>query len=119
MARRLSPADHDEFFREVSHGLRSKLPYDLRTFKISPLSGHNWIRLRYPDFKPSYYELHFSSHSPNHAVYFGEGPHDVVAFYFQGTQRRRSTWLQALQSQIHQIEQVLGVPVVSGEWGKS
>jgi hypothetical protein len=105
------------FFRELSRRLCGALPSELRIYKIAPLLGHNWMRLRYPDFKRSYYELHFSSHSKHHATYFGEGPHDVVAFYLEGTRSRRRAWLNALQSYVPQINQELGFLVVSGEWG--
>jgi hypothetical protein len=109
---------YDEFFPIVEDNLRRSLPAGLNEFEWWQRPGKNFIRVRYRSFKMSYYELQFSDHSSHHSQYFGEGPHIILAFYYEASFEKRSAWFNAITPYVDHICEQLGKTVKSGHWGK-
>jgi hypothetical protein len=112
--------ENDIFFQQIESHLRSGLPVGLRHFNISD-KDRNFLRLKYPEFKYSMYELHFAKRSRNHAAHFGTGHLDVAAFYFGNgaTLEMRHEWSAEIKSEIGRIQDPMGsMPVKFGRWGE-
>jgi hypothetical protein len=62
----------DIFFQQIESHLRRNLPAGLRHFNI-PEMDRNFLRLRYPEFKYSMYELHFAKRSRTMLPTSGQG----------------------------------------------
>jgi hypothetical protein len=114
-------ANYYEILQGVIDILPGRLPPGLHHIKPKLQSGRNFVVFRFPEFKNSQFELHFSKHSKNHTRYFREGPVDVVAFYYGnnvGGRDLRIAWLNEIQTFLNLIEKQIGGHVVSGEWGE-
>lgn len=114
-------ANYDEVLQGVIDILQGRLPPGLHHIKPKLQSGRNFVVFRFPEFKYSQFELHFSKHSKNHARYFGEGPVDVAAFYYgnnAGGRDGRMAWLREIRRFLKVIEKQIGGHLVSGEWGE-
>lgn len=110
--------DYDEFFRNTVKSLNMNLPAELMQFEPRRPSNSGWLVIKY-SFKYSHYELHLSSHSRNHAKYFGVGPHVTIAFYYATKFGDSEMWMDALAPHIEQIQKRLGKPVVIGPWSEN
>jgi hypothetical protein len=108
--------NYDEFFLETQRLFQDNLPAGLQKFTWSHPPGKGWVVVRYPQFKNSQYELHLSSRSKHHALYFGEGAHVTCAFYYRAYSGDRDAWIDALARYQETIHSRLGRGVALGPW---
>ena len=113
--------ERNDFFHEVTRLLRERLNPDLRHFKTTFYTGKNYIRFSYSGQSAAFYEFQFAtSRSKQHTAIFGEGDHEVLAFYYGGSRiEKRKAWLQTIEPYIDSIRSQLGKEVFHGGWGEN
>lgn len=107
--------DYDVFFETTEMLLRQNLPAGLTNFSANHPDKKGWLVVKFPRFKRSQYELHFSNHSGHHAEYFGKGPHITIAFYYEKL-GDHDIWLNALNPHLELVQEQLGRKVITGQW---
>ena len=112
-------SEREDFFRQLQDLLPEKLPINPDDLDIR-YPGGNWIVLKYLLYPSAQYELQFSTiHSEQHTDIFGEGDHEVLAFYYGGSRiEKRRAWLQTIEPYIASVRSQLGKKVFHGGWGK-